>query len=370
MKNLRREFIKKTLLGVSFIAVTNPFKQLWALTKVIPCVTPSWNELIEIARWAPTIHNLQPHQVKIISEIEAELFYNPERLLPVEDPDSIFTTIAMGVFIEHLSIAAAPFGYKVTIEHFHDLVSIKSSKPTLFATLKLVSTIEKEELNKNLIFERRTSRLHYDGKKLKQNTIKRIKKEAKKFDHDFFHSSEKEVVDFVVNLNEETLFEDLASKPTRDELDRLFRYSKKEAKTHKDGLWTKCMGFSGRLTRSIFKNHNRWTKGFRKKLLKNYYMSTFKGTSTICWFGGAFNQKEDWVKCGRMFARTWLIMSDENAYIHPFGSLITNKNAYSKIKDQLTQPEAPKKTWMIFRAGYSKTPTRSFRLSTNEILIN
>jgi hypothetical protein len=130
------------------------------------------------------------------------------------------------------------------------------------------------------------------------------------------------------------------------------------------------MGFSGRLTRSIFKNHNKWTKGFRKKLLKNYYMSTFKGTSTICWIGGQFNNTADWIQCGRMFARSWLIMSDENAYIHPFGSLITNKNAYSKIKDQLTQPEAPKKTWMIFRAGYSKTPTRSFRLSTNEILIN
>ena len=61
----------------------------------------------------------------------------------------------------------------------------------------------------------------------------------------FFTQEDKEIVDFVVNLNEETLFEDLASKPTRDELDRLFRYSKKEAKTHKDGLWTKCMGFSG-----------------------------------------------------------------------------------------------------------------------------
>jgi len=62
-------------------------------------------------------------------------------------------------------------------------------------------------------------------------------------------------------------------------------------------------------------------------------------------------------------------MSDENAYIHPFGSLITNKNAYTKIEDQLTQPEHPKKTWMIFRAGYSKTPIRSYRLSTNELLI-
>ena len=127
---MRREFIKKILLGVSFMAVSNPFRQLLALTKVTPSFPPSWNELIEIARWAPTIHNLQPHQVKIISENEAEVFYNPKRLLPVEDPNSIFTTIALGVFIEHLSIAAGSFGYKVTIDHFHNPVSIKSTKPT------------------------------------------------------------------------------------------------------------------------------------------------------------------------------------------------------------------------------------------------
>ena len=369
MKSSRRIFIKRTFLGASFIVLSNPFKQLWALTKNTPSIPPSWKELVEIARWCPTVHNLQPHQVKIISETEAELFYNPERLLPVEDPDSIFTTIAIGVFIENLSIAAAPFGYKVIIDHLYDSISIKSLKPTLFAKLKLVSNSEKEVLNEKLIVKRRTSRVHYDGKSLNENTIQRIKKESEKFGHDFFHSSEKDIVDFVITLNEETLFEDLGSKPTRDELDRLFRYNKKEAEFHKDGLWTKCMGFSGHLTRSIFKNHAKWTKGFYKKLLKKHYMSTFKGTNTICWFGGVFNQTDDWIQCGRMLARNWLIMTDENAYIQPFGSLITNKNAYSKIKAKLNQPDKPKKIWMIFRAGYSKTPTRSYRLSTNEILI-
>ena len=355
--------------GLYFIVLSNPFQQLWSLTKITSSAPPGWRELIEVARWAPTIHNLQPHQVKIISENEAELFYNPERLLPVEDPESIFTTVALGVFIEHLSIAAAPFGYKVIIDRIHNPVSTQSTKTTLFATLRLVSTQEKEELNKALIFERRTSRTDYNGDSLNKNTIQRLEKEAQKFGQDFFYSEDKEIVDFVVNLNEETLFEDLASKPTRDELDRLFRYSKKEAKTHKDGLWTKCMGFSGRLTKSIFRNHNRWTKGLRKKLLKKYYMSTFKGTSTICWFGGQFNNSADWIQSGRMFARNWLIMTDESAYIHPFGSLITNANANKKIINKLTTPENSKKIWMIFRAGYSKIPTRSFRLSTNQIVI-
>tara|TARA_B100000795_G_scaffold201289_1_gene155005 strand:+ start:19 stop:1131 length:1113 start_codon:yes stop_codon:yes gene_type:complete len=369
MKKSRRLFIKNTALGLFSIALLNPFKQLWALTKNEPNIPPSWGELVEIARWCPTIHNLQPHQVKIISETDADLFYDPGRLLPVEDPDSIFTTIAIGVFVEHLSIAAAPFGYKVIIDHLYDPISIKSVKSTIFAKLKLVSSFEKEVLNEKLILKRRTSRIHFDGKSLNEETIYKIKKESEKFGHDFFHSSEKDIVDFIIGLNEETLFEDLGSKSTRDELDRLFRYNKKEAEDNKDGLWTKCMGFSGSLTRSVFKNHDKWSDGLRKKLLKRHYASTFKGTSTVCWFGGMFNQSDDWINCGRMLARNWLIMTNENAYIHPFGSLITNKNAYNKINTKLTQPDNPKKIWMIFRAGYSKTPTRSYRLTTNEILI-
>lgn len=368
--NSRREFIKKAIYGGAYLtAFFSSLQQLWALPKTTPLAFPSWKELIDVARWAPTIHNLQPHQIKVISENEAQLFYDPKRLLPVEDPDSKFTTVALGVFIEHLSIAAAPFGHKVIISNLYAPVSIKSTEPTLFATLKLVGSEQREELKQKLIFERRTSRTDYNGERINKSTIQRIQKEAQKFDHEFFYSSERKIVDFVVKLNEETLFEDLASKPTRDELYRLFRYNKNEAKKNKDGLWTKCMGFSGPITKSIFKNYKKWTKGFRKKLLKKYYMSTFKGTSTVCWFGGHFDTTEEWIQSGRMFARNWLVMTDESAYIHPFGSLITNLNANRKINAKLTNPQSPKKIWMIFRAGYSKTPTRSFRLSTDQILI-
>ena len=81
--------------GLYFIVLSNPFQQLWSLTKITSSAPPGWRELIEVARWAPTIHNLQPHQVKIISENEAELFYNPERLLPVEDPESVATELSV-----------------------------------------------------------------------------------------------------------------------------------------------------------------------------------------------------------------------------------------------------------------------------------
>jgi hypothetical protein len=53
------------------------------------------------------------HRLKIVSETEAILCYDPKFLLPVGDPKSDFATAVMGVFTESLSIAAAHYGFAV-----------------------------------------------------------------------------------------------------------------------------------------------------------------------------------------------------------------------------------------------------------------
>ena len=55
---------------------------------------PTWESLVDWARWAPSVHNLQPHRLKIVSETEAILCYDPKFLLPVGDPKSDFATAA------------------------------------------------------------------------------------------------------------------------------------------------------------------------------------------------------------------------------------------------------------------------------------
>ena len=364
----RRIFLKNGIKATFFVTLLNPFRPLLAFSKSENKLPP-WTELVDYARWCPNVHNLQPHKIKIISETEAELYYDPARLLPVGDPKAIFVTVAMGIFVEHLSIAASLHETKVEIAEVFNPITISATEQTLFAKLKLSPAHEKEELDRELIKKRRTSRLHYDGKPLKQDTLDKIKKQAENFEHEFFSSSDKELVDYVIELNQQTLFEDLASKADREELNNLFRYTKEDAETKKDGLWAKCMGFPGSLMKSVFVHHERWEKGLRKKILGNYYKSSFKGTSSICWFGGKFNNTNDWLQAGRMLARNWLIITKENAYMHPFGSLITNAGAYKKINEKFTQPKEDKQIWMIFRVGYSNEPTQSYRLSTDEIII-
>lgn len=363
----RRSFVKKAVQASAILAL-NPFKFVFAASQADSAL-PTWTSLVEIARWCPSVHNLQPHQLKIISETEADLYYDPTRLLPVGDPNAVFVTVALAIFVEHLSIAAGTSGAQVEISQVYQNISMDAKGSTLFARLKMSPSIEKEYIDQSWILKRRTSRLHYDGKKLLPSTLEKVRKETTKFGHEFFESSDQELIDFIIDLNQQTLFEDLESKSGREELHGLFRYTDEEAKEHKDGLWAKCMDFPGKLMKSVFTHHERWEKGPRKKLLGNYYQSSFKGTATLCWFGGEFGNTQDWLNAGKMLARNWLIMTGDGAYIHPFGSLITNAGAYQKINEKLPKVSGNKKIWLIFRAGYSKEPVRSYRLSTEEIIL-
>ena len=363
----RRRFLKKTSLVSTLFILFNPIKKLYASGNKTK--EADWRELIDYARWCPTVHNLQPHKIKIISPSEAELYYDPARLLPVEDPECVFVTVAMGVFIETLSIAAATYRKKILIIEVIEPIQTNRTANTLFARLQLTDTIESEPLGRELIKKRRTSRLHYNGHPLDNETISKLKKEALLFNHEFFNSSEKGLVDYIIKLNQETLFEDISSEADRKELDHLFRYSEAKAREHKDGLWARCMCVPGAMLQSVFRHPGLWT-GFRQHILSAYYKKGFTGTATVCWFGGRFNNTSDWLNAGRMLARCWLITTQDDAYIHPFGSLITNVNAYKKINAKFTQPSEGKKIWMIFRAGYSSEPTRSFRLDTDDIIIS
>jgi len=362
----RRQFLKQFFIAA---AATLPTAQRLLAHAPSEVIAPDWALLIDYARWCPTVHNLQPHKVKIISTTEAELYYDAERLLKHGDPNAVFATIALGIFHEHLSIAAAPHGFRVEMYDITGPVSVQKTGVCLFAKLRLVPSSAVEPLDRQLILERRTSRLHYDGRALPHTVCAQMAAEAARFGQEFFFSNDKNLVETMIDLNQKTLFDDLNSAENCAELDRLFRYSHQEAERQKDGLWAKCMNFPGKLVKSVFQNQAKWHSGLRHKILAKYYRNAFKGTSTLGWMGGNFEHTEDWLQAGRAFARVWLVLTREQAFLQPFGSLITNPNANAIIQKKFTQPSGNKQLWLVFRAGYSDEPARSYRLATSEIIL-
>ena len=199
--------------------------------------------------------------------------------------------------------------------------------------------------------------------------LNKVKQEAELVHHDFNWSSDPDLVNQFLDINQQALFDDLANDNIRTELDHLFRYNQESAEKHKDGLSAKCMDFPSALMRSVFQKYEKWKKPFKKKLLQKTYMSKFKGTQTLGWFTGNFETTEDFLQAGRMLARAWLRITEDGCYIQPFGSLITNEKAYAQINNLLKTKPNQRKIWMIFRVGHSKEPARSERLDLDTILL-
>lgn len=245
--------------------------------------TPQWHELLEYARWTASPHNVQPWKFKICSETEAELYFEPSRLLWVEDPTGCFTTISFGMFIEHLAIAAHESGFTVQEKYTGTVLDHTKTCPTLFAKLTLIPTKKKEALNKELIKNRRTSRLPYNDKPVPEDILKELQQVAKDFEHTFTITRDPEFIKWVLVLNRDTIFYDLEEAATRNEIGMWLRYSSQEAARKKDGLWSYAMTFPSFLMYLFFNARWIFNLPIINALTRQYYLDSTAGTKTVGW---------------------------------------------------------------------------------------
>lgn len=327
-----------------------------------------WMDLLEYARWSPSPHNVQPWKVKIISDTKAEIYYQPSRLLYIEDYTGKFTIAGFGIFVEYLDIAAHAKGYKITETYNNILLDEKQQNPTLFATLHLVKTTEKDELTPDLILKRRTSRLPYNGKPVELSVLRKLESVAAKYGHSFTFSEDQAMLDWILALNRDTIFYDMNDTATREEINGWLRFNYNQAHHKKDGLWSYCMIVPGILLYLFF--NIRWLFNIPgiNAWAKYYYLRSTNGTKTVGWLTGPFNKPHEWLKAGRMLGRLWLYMTKYGVYLHPFGSIITNNESHKRLREKFNVDESKNVMWLIMRLGYSKEPPRSLRLEVEDLL--
>ncbi len=364
----RKSFIHNSALILT--GLLTPYNNLFGKNFLLNDSEKIWIELIDYARWSPSPHNVQPWKLKVISKTEADLFYDPQRLLINTDPTSCFTIVGMSMFIECLNIAARSAGYKVVAAHeTEDRLDYSIKNLKLFAKLTLVKNDQEAFPDRQLIKLRKTSRLHYDGKLLAADVVNSLMSLAFGYGFNFNYSGDDELINYILKLNEETLFYDIDDAKSRIELSKLIRTTHKEAEEKKDGLWNKCMRFPGWLMHDFFFNHERFDSKWKRKILGSVYLKSMTGTANVCWITGNFKTRTDWVNAGTMFQRLWIEMTKHNVYLHPFGSVITNPAAHEKFKAKINHDDSKSDLWLLARMGYSHKPPRSFRLNTKDILL-
>jgi hypothetical protein len=154
-----------------------------------------WEELAEYARWTPSPHNVQPWQLRVRSDAEADLFYVPERLLPAEDPLGRFLMVALGIFIENLAVAARARGFDIEPD-YADVAALDSAAaaPALFARLRLVPAPARNDFDPELIVARRTSRVAYDGRPVPTPVLAELADICSEYGNTFVSSSDPSLV--------------------------------------------------------------------------------------------------------------------------------------------------------------------------------
>jgi hypothetical protein len=340
-----------------------------------PGTSTHWQVLARYARMVPSPHNTQPFRLRVVDSYRADIVFLPRRGLPVADPQGRFTWLTAGIFSEICTIAAHSIGLKLdtTFEHRPLYPSGDVTTPQPIARLTLCDAGGSvADLDPQLILDRHTSRLAYNGAPCPTDVIGELQAEAARLKHRFETRSDDDAISWVVELNKQALFRDMDENSLRTELIRWLRFSGREEELMKDGLSARCLTFSGPLLRSFFLHHRFWTLPGVRSVVGAGYAASMKGIGTIGWLRGPYVDSADWVAAGRVMIRLWLMLTQHGFYWHPYGSVITSEDARTDLVRHLDLPDeegGENMVWLLLRLGKSRKPPLSHRLPVEDILL-
>lgn len=334
-----------------------------------------WLHIAKFARMAPSPHNTQPFRLKRQNKLCCDVVFLPRRGLYFGDPQGRFTWLAAGVFVEICKIVAHRQSCELDVNwHFSAMYpNADYQSPQTLATLTLRPVVAPlEDFDPELIMQRQTSRLPYDGKTCPPEVISEMQSEALLQGHTFETRIDADSIRWVVELNKQALFHDLDNRGARAELIKWLRFDQREENLKRDGLSARCMALSGPLLRNFFFNHRFWCLPIIRSITGAVYKSTMKGIGTIGWLRGPYMTIEDWVRSGSVMFRLWLILTKHGFYWHPYGSVITSEDArlnMIKYLDLSDEAGGENMVWLLLRLGHSEKPPQSLRLPIEELFL-
>ncbi len=333
-----------------------------------------WWTLLETAIQTPSPHNVQPWRIRLISEQEAELYIDGKRTLPKEDTTGSFILSTMGMFVEAITLLAAPKGFNLEYELSHApewyaqaIIHDKRSDLLPFARLHLSPCSPRENpYPESLFLKRRTSRICLSPTPIGDSAFATLAELATKWGQRYEQITDPEQIENVLAQNTNALFEDLNTPAYHDEIVSWFRFTDRAAKRHRDGLDWRCMNTS----RTAFWLAARIPKllvfPVTRPLLKRQYRRQLGLVPTIGLLAGDFFRASSAFQTGRFLIRFWLETARLGLFIHPYGNLVTNPSAAT----WLAETTNIKDIWLIFKIGHSEVPPKSYRRSLADAMVS
>lgn len=321
--------------------------------------------LLDLANLYPSPHNGQPIRLKWDGDRSFELYFQKERGLQAADISFIFSFVTMGVYIEHLTLAAQALGHRLTYQlQLPPEASLKGSGLECFARCRVTWHAGDPDAALEATLRRRQTsrRKYYAGvdEALLEGLV-RIAENA----HMELHCLDKQQAREAIWLNQRAVFDDMFDEGVRRELDHWLRYSRSEKERLMDGLAYDCMQLNGAVMRYIVRHPQLLRAQGISWLLREYYLRTMTDASNVCYLMAPFATEREAFEVGIVIMKFWYQVAAQGYFLHPFGTIMSNHAAhkdFAKLAQITDESRAGSYLVFIFRCGKSKPPVRSLRL--------
>src|SRR5690606_11750727 len=232
------------------------------------------------------------------------------------------------------------------------------------ATLTLVPQpiTETDTARRTAFDQRRTNRRPYDSRQVPDADLGVVRAIAAAGGQDFRWNNDPAVVAQIIQVNQETLFDDLRNDAVHAEILEWLRFSERHARRAGDGLSARTMLMPGPALKFAMRSRGLWDAPVIGRLMRWVYVRTMRGVRQIAWFEGPFVARKDFLESGRVFMRSWLELAARGVALHPLGTVITNPRSHQRfVQAAGIQESGDRMAWMLVRLGYAQEPPAAHR---------
>lgn len=272
--------------------------------------------IIQYGALAPSTHNAQMWQLKILSEREIIVMRDQTRALPRVDPDHREAFISLGAFIENMVEAAPAFGLTASVQ-------ILASNPAATEVARITFRTQTSPANTGRVLEniknRHTLRIPYLKKALSDQDLAAIFASSRYSAYFPLASREGQYLKTaIIESARQQVFND----PKQDELAGWIRFSKKEADAAQDGLTPEMMGLSGivKWFVSVFYNRNTVLgRSFRNQTIAAARKQAENCAGFVI-LTSPDNSAESWLNAGRSLEEFLIKTTERKIAVQPMSS--------------------------------------------------
>jgi hypothetical protein len=334
-------------------------------------------QAIAIGLNAPNAHNTQAWKFKLINDKEALVYIDNAKLLPETDPPSRQIHISAGCLLEAINIGSTGIGYKAEITLFpNGNYSIEDIGNEPIANVKLFPSASiAKHIHWDFIFQRRTSRMVYNGEMITQQEFDTIEKATATENSKLLFINDPQTMELYTTLFSKAMKTEFDTLATNEETRKNFRFTDDEALKTRDGLTFDANGFKGMqklMARTFTKNTlEGWNKpSIIEKGFSHFEKGLQSSKGFVLWITNQ-NDFKDHILVGRDFYRFSLALTANNLYLHPLNQAIQEYEEMNTIRqklDDLATIQSGEKIQMIVRIGRSELPFESYRRHVKDVV--